>query len=92
MHPMLTIAVRAARKAGNVIAKHYETPDSVETSQKGSNDFVTNVDKPPKRLLSKLFANLTHSTPSSPKKAVSTQVKIRMFNGLSIHWMVLPTS
>ncbi len=45
MHPMLTIAVRAARKAGNVIAKHYETPDSVETSQKGSNDFVTNVDK-----------------------------------------------
>ena len=24
MHPMLTIAVRAARKAGNLIAKHYE--------------------------------------------------------------------
>ncbi len=45
MHPMLTIAVRAARKAGNVIAKNYETPDAVETSQKGSNDFVTNVDK-----------------------------------------------
>ena len=45
MHPMLTIAVRAARKAGNVIAKHYETPDAVETNQKGSNDFVTNVDK-----------------------------------------------
>ncbi|WP_318374411.1 inositol monophosphatase family protein, partial [Enterobacter sp.] len=45
MHPMLNIAVRAARKAGNLIAKHYETPDSVEASQKGSNDFVTNVDK-----------------------------------------------
>ncbi|VEB55841.1 extragenic suppressor protein SuhB [Salmonella enterica subsp. enterica] len=45
MHPMLTIAVRAARKAGNVIAKNYETPDAVEASQKGSNDFVTNVDK-----------------------------------------------
>ncbi|PLM67067.1 inositol monophosphatase, partial [Klebsiella pneumoniae] len=27
MHPMLNIAVRAARKAGNLIAKHYETPD-----------------------------------------------------------------
>ncbi len=37
--------MRAARKAGNLIAKHYETPDTVETSQKGSNDFVTNVDK-----------------------------------------------
>ena len=45
MHPMLTIAVRAARKAGNLIAKNYETPDAVEASQKGSNDFVTNVDK-----------------------------------------------
>ncbi|MBO0211752.1 inositol monophosphatase family protein, partial [Vibrio sp. Vb0877] len=45
MHPMLNIAVRAARKAGNLIGKHYETPDTVETSQKGSNDFVTNVDK-----------------------------------------------
>src|SRR5476649_1554003 len=45
MHPMLTIAVRAARKAGNLIAKHYETPDSVEATQKGTNDFVTNVDR-----------------------------------------------
>ncbi len=45
MHPMLNIAVCAARKAGNLIAKNYETPDAVEASQKGSNDFVTNVDK-----------------------------------------------
>ena len=45
MHPMLNIAVRAARKAGNLIAKNYETPEAVEASQKGSNDFVTNVDK-----------------------------------------------
>jgi len=49
MHPMLKIAVRAARKAGNVIANHYETPDSVEASQKGSNDFVTNVDREAER-------------------------------------------
>ncbi|XNN28301.1 inositol-1-monophosphatase [Escherichia coli] len=45
MHPMLNIAVRAARKAVNLIAENYETPDAVEASQKGSNDFVTNVDK-----------------------------------------------
>ncbi|MGL5727558.1 MAG: inositol-1-monophosphatase [Plesiomonas sp.] len=45
MHPMLNIAVRAARKAGNVIAKAYEQPDSVEATQKGVNDFVTNIDK-----------------------------------------------
>lgn len=51
MHPMLNIAVRAARKAGNLIAKNYETPDAVEASQKGSNDFVTNVDRDAERLI-----------------------------------------
>lgn len=51
MHPMLNIAVRAARKAGNIIAKNYETPDAVETSQKGTNDFVTNVDKDAERVI-----------------------------------------
>lgn len=51
MHPMLNIAVRAARKAGNLIARTYETPDAVEASQKGSNDFVTNVDRDVERLI-----------------------------------------
>ncbi|MFZ4834485.1 inositol-1-monophosphatase [Rouxiella sp. Mn2063] len=51
MHPMLTIAVRAARKAGNLIAKNYETPDAVEATQKGSNDFVTNVDRDAEHLI-----------------------------------------
>ena len=45
MHPMLNIAIRAARKAGNLIAKNYENPESVETNQKGTNDFVTNADR-----------------------------------------------
>ncbi|EFE21698.1 inositol monophosphatase family protein [Edwardsiella tarda ATCC 23685] len=48
---MLNIAVRAARKAGNLIAKSYETPDAVEASQKGSNDFVTNVDRDAEHLI-----------------------------------------
>lgn len=51
MHPMLNIAIRAARKAGNLIAKHYETPDAVEASQKGNNDYVTNVDREAERLI-----------------------------------------
>lgn len=51
MHPMLNIAFRAARKAGNLISKHYETPDTVEASQKGDNDFVTNIDREAERLI-----------------------------------------
>ncbi|RJG47601.1 inositol-1-monophosphatase [Motilimonas pumila] len=45
MHPMLNIAVRAARNAGDLIAKAYEQFDNVEVEQKGLNDFVTNLDK-----------------------------------------------
>lgn len=45
MHPMLNIAVRAARNAGKIIARSFEELDLVEATQKGSNDFVTNVDR-----------------------------------------------
>ncbi|GLX84928.1 inositol monophosphatase [Thalassotalea loyana] len=45
MHPMLNIAVRAARAAGNVIVRAFEQQDKVEVTSKGLNDFVTNVDK-----------------------------------------------
>ena len=45
MNPMLNIAIRAARKAGNVIAKNYERRDDIQTSKKGINDYVTSVDK-----------------------------------------------
>ena len=45
MNPMLNIAIRAARKAGNIIAKNYERRDDIITMEKGKNDYVTNVDK-----------------------------------------------
>lgn len=45
MHPMLNIAIRAARLAGNHIVKSLETADKIESMQKGQNDFVTNIDK-----------------------------------------------
>lgn len=45
MHPMLNIAVRAARTAGNIIARNFETRDNLEVESKGLNDFVTKVDK-----------------------------------------------
>lgn len=41
MHPMLTIAVRAARAAGQTIMRAYTELDRVEVSAKGINDFVT---------------------------------------------------
>jgi myo-inositol-1(or 4)-monophosphatase len=45
MHPMLNIAVRAARTAGNIIARNFESRDNLDIQAKGDNDFVTKVDK-----------------------------------------------
>jgi myo-inositol-1(or 4)-monophosphatase len=45
MHPMLNIAVRAARSAGSVIARGFENVDDLQIQQKGDNDFVTKIDK-----------------------------------------------
>ncbi|WP_406663997.1 inositol-1-monophosphatase [Gallaecimonas sp. GXIMD1310] len=51
MHPMLNIAVRAARVAGNFIAKSFEQPERVEAEAKGTHDWVTNVDREAERLI-----------------------------------------
>lgn len=42
---MLNIAVRAARSAGNIISRSFEQQDKVEVELKGTNDFVSNIDK-----------------------------------------------
>ena len=45
MNPMLNIAIRAARKAGNIIAKGFERYTDVQVTAKNPNDYVTNIDK-----------------------------------------------
>ncbi|UTF60877.1 inositol monophosphatase family protein [Gilvimarinus sp. DA14] len=45
MEPMLTIALRAARKAGEIIERATERLDVVAIEEKGRNDFVTEIDK-----------------------------------------------
>lgn len=42
---MLFVAVRAARRAGDLILRHYEDADSYSIKQKQDRDFVTEVDK-----------------------------------------------
>jgi len=44
MHPMLNIAIRAARSAGKIIMQGTEQLDKVETQQKGVNGLVTSID------------------------------------------------
>ena len=44
MHPLLTIAIRAARRAGEVIARSIPRLESIEVTAKGRNDYVSEVD------------------------------------------------
>ena len=45
MHPMLNIAVRAARRAGNVIVRGQQRLDEVRYEAKGRHDYVSQVDR-----------------------------------------------
>ncbi|MBL1292546.1 MAG: inositol monophosphatase [Thiotrichales bacterium] len=45
MHPMLNIAVRAARRAGDIISRSMDKLDSIDVVTKDHNDFVSSVDK-----------------------------------------------
>jgi myo-inositol-1(or 4)-monophosphatase len=45
MEPMSHIALRAARKAGDIIVRATEQLDRIEVESKGANDFVSEVDR-----------------------------------------------
>src|SRR3954453_1337601 len=45
MHPLLTIAVKAARRAGNVITRGAQDLDRLTITVKGPKDFVSEVDR-----------------------------------------------
>src|SRR5690606_7842898 len=44
MHPMLNTAIKAARRAGSVINRASFDIDRLKVTEKGHNDFVTEVD------------------------------------------------
>lgn len=45
MHPMLNIAIKAARRAGSIILRYSDQLDRLTVESKGRNDFVTQVDR-----------------------------------------------
>src|ERR1700761_7037949 len=49
MHPLLNIAVRAARRAGEIIVRSLVRLDSIQVSSKGRNDFFSEVDRAAER-------------------------------------------
>ncbi|HVL76829.1 MAG TPA: inositol monophosphatase family protein [Noviherbaspirillum sp.] len=57
MHPMLNTAVKAARRAGAVINRASFDIDRVKVSEKGRNDFVTEVDQAAENAIIEVLKN-----------------------------------
>lgn len=51
MQPMLSMALRAARAAGDIIAQSAERVDLIDVEAKGINDYVTKVDRTAERVI-----------------------------------------
>src|SRR5580692_125031 len=49
MHPLINIAVRAARRAGEVIVRSLVRLESLEVTSKGRNDYVSEIDRSAER-------------------------------------------
>jgi myo-inositol-1(or 4)-monophosphatase len=49
MHPLLNIAVRAARRAGEIIVRSLVRLESIEITSKGRNDYVSEIDRAAER-------------------------------------------
>ncbi len=55
MHPMLNIAVRAARTAGNLIARNIGQSQNFEVAEKNKDDLVTDIDKECERTITQII-------------------------------------
>lgn len=51
MHPIVNVAVRAARRAGGIILRHHTRVGDLEVSRKGRGDFATEVDRAAERAI-----------------------------------------
>ncbi len=51
MHPMLNIAIRAARAAGDIIIREMDRVSDLDVDSKGKNDFVTEIDKKAEQII-----------------------------------------
>lgn len=55
MHPILNIALKAARKAGDIMLQALERLDTIHPTSKGHHDFVTDIDKRAEKEIVKLL-------------------------------------
>jgi len=61
MHPVINIAVRAARSGARILLRYYEHTDALRIDEKSRNDFVTEVDRQAEQaIIAELRAKYPH--------------------------------
>jgi myo-inositol-1(or 4)-monophosphatase len=83
MHPMINIAVRAARNAGNVLLRYYDRLDSLTVTTKGQNEFVSEVDRAAEQVIIKTLRD------AYPNHAILAEESGRS-DGNEFQWVIDP--
>ena len=83
MHPLLNIAVRAARSAGDVIVRHLDRLDLLKVEDKGRHDLVSEVDR---QAEARIIAVIRHAYPDHAILAEESGYR----PGSEFEWLVDP--
>lgn len=87
MQPMLTMALRAARAAGEIIATSADRIDLMDVEAKGANDYVTKVDRTAERAI---LENLKKAYPNHSFYAEESGLTEGTGDGRDYVWIIDP--
>lgn len=84
MHPMLNIAIQAARQASKIILRFVDQLDKVTVAQKSLNDFVTQVDKLSEEII------ITEIQKAYPKHSILAEESGETNSSSEFTWIIDP--
>ena len=87
MQPMLNIALRAARSAGELIVRSIERLDTISANEKDAQDFVTEIDRAAEQLI------ITAILKAHPDHGIHAETSGRIAGkdeGADYEWIIAP--
>ena len=78
MNATINIGLKAAREASDLIIQAWDRPDRLEISEKGRNDFVTDVDVKVEEIIIDQLRKVYPDHGLSEKSAVKLKAKIKI--------------
>lgn len=87
MHPVVNIAIRAARRAGSLIARSLEQVDRLDVTEKSVNDFVSEVDCQAEKTI---IAVIREAYPDHAILAEESGAQLGRKGGDAYQWVIDP--